>query len=317
MPPAIQRALSRASLPSTSPRGISSLTRAFSSTTLLQTNKIPPESPLYINVPIPPLSQAVEDAKAPRFAHKGHLPPPRRIFKRRTYEIRKTSPTFLAKSAPLPTSAKSQLPPTSESEAWKRRMASVRRKNLEEGITQLWERKKTTDKERLDHRHAKLRHHRNAMMAPQRHDETFTESSIPASVLQTEVPRDPARFERALASQARTNALNELKGQNRKDALQHLYMSARSFIVDEQTLEKEVERLFRPNYFTEGATGSGLVPTNAWDFYGKPQTVQDMMGGVLKTDYRVVMSENEDSSRTTKRQKSVAEELTGGPMDDA
>ncbi|KAK6062863.1 hypothetical protein SCUP234_06799 [Seiridium cupressi] len=317
MPPAIPSSLSRSAAQSASPASIASLSRAFSCTSLRQSTKIPPESPLFINVPTPPLSQAVEDKRPDRFAKKGHLPLPRRIFKRRTYELPKTSPVFLSKSAPLPSNEKSQLPPTSEHEARRREMAEMRRKNLTEGIEELWKRRKTTEKERRKHREAKQFHHRNAMNAPQRHDEAFTETTIPASVLQTKVPQDPLRFEHGLQSKARTEAIMARKSQDRKDALQKLYMSARSFIVDEKALEREVDKVFRPDAFTSGSTATGATPTNAWDLWGSPVTVRAMMGNVLRTDNTVIGASREESSRASQRQTKVAEELTGGPMDDA
>lgn len=317
MPPIIPSALSRRAVQCPAASSVTSLTRAFSSTSLRQSNKIPPESPLFINVPTPPLSQAVEDSYPDRFAKKGHLPLPRRIFKRRTDEVPKTSPLFLAKTVPEPTNAKALLPPTSEHEARRRSMAEMRRKNLTEGIDSLWQRRKDTEKARQQHTKAKQWHHRNAMNAPQRDDEAFTETTIPASVLQTHVPQDPLRFERGLQSKARTEAVAARKSQDRKDALQKLYMSARSFIVDEKALYAEVDRLFRPDTFTSGVSSTGTTPTNAWDLWGSPTTVREMMGDVMRTDSRVLNNMQDESSRTSKRQIKVAEELTGGPMDDA
>ncbi|KAH6657947.1 hypothetical protein BKA67DRAFT_202829 [Truncatella angustata] len=317
MPPTIPAALSRRAAQSTSASSVTSLTRAFSCTSIHQSTKIPPESPLFINVPTPPLSQAVEDKRPDRFAKKGHLPLPRRIFKRRTYELPKTSPVFLSKSAPLPTSAKAQLPPASEHDARRREMADMRRKNLTEGIEELWKRRKDTEKARRKHREAKQWHHKNAMNAPQRDDEAFTESSIPAAVLQTHVPQDPLRFEHGLQSKARTDAIVARKSQDRKDALQKLYMSARSFIVDEKVLESEVDKLFRPDTFSSGISETGAIPENAWGYYGKPLTVRELMGDVMRTDNKILNISQEEGSRTSKRQIKVAEELTGGPMDDA
>ncbi|KAI1853057.1 hypothetical protein JX265_012813 [Neoarthrinium moseri] len=326
MPPSIPCALSRRAAQSihgstatatatATATSISSLSRAFSATSLRPTNQIPPESPAFINVPTPPLSQAIEDKKHDRFARKGHLPLPRRIFKRRTYELPKHDPVFLAQSAPAPTSAKSQLPPGSEHEARRRRMAENRRKNFNEGVTELWARKQATDRARLSQQASKLNLNRQQTNKAQRLDERFTETTIPAAVLQTHVPQDPERFDRALASQARTAAIAEAKAQDRKDALQHLYMSARSFIVDEAALEREVDRVFDPAYFSKTLTPSGKTSVNAWDMFGAPSTVRNMMGDVLRTDNKVINASDE-STRTSKRQRRVAEELTGGPMDE-
>ncbi|KAI4597173.1 hypothetical protein KJ359_004685 [Pestalotiopsis sp. 9143b] len=314
MPPTLPSTLSRRVVQHTS---MGSLTRAFASTSLCQANKIPPESPLFINVPTPPMSQSVEDNRPDRFAQKGHLPMPRRIFKRRTYELPKTSPVFLAKSAPLPTNAKSQQPPTSEHEARRREMAEMRRRNLGEGIEELWKRRVSTDRARRAHHDKKQRRNTHAMNAPQRADERFTETTIPASVLQTHVPLDPMRLEHALEARARTEARAARRSEDRKDAIQKLYMSARSFIVDERALQDEVDRVFRPDTFTSGSTATGTTPVNAWDLWGNPVTVREMIGEVGRTDGRVLSSLQDEGNRTSKRQTKVAEELTGGPMNDA
>ncbi|KAH8682663.1 hypothetical protein BX600DRAFT_430529 [Xylariales sp. PMI_506] len=312
----IPRALARAHSSSSIHHPISSLTRAFSATSFASSNRIPPESPAFINVPAPPLSQSVEDQKPARFSQKGHLPIPRRVLKRRTGELSKIDPEFLTKSAPVPTSERSQRAPGSEKEAWRRHMADLRRRNLEEGIQDLWTRKQKVDTEVSQRFQAKVRQHRRARNAPQRDDERFTDTTIPANIMQTVVPLDPARFERALESRARTEGIHVAKSQARKDSLQQLYMAAREFIVDEKDLLAAVEAEFDPNRFADGGSGSGVVAENAWDLYGKPTTVKAMVSEVMRTDHRAVFSMQDESNRTAKRQQRVAEELTGGPMDD-
>lgn len=320
MPPALPSALSRraATHPVMTPTLNLNLARAFSSTVTLRQGppRIPPESPLYINIPTPPLSQAVEETHPDPLARKGHLPVPRRVFKRRTYEMPKMDPKFLERTTPLPTNAKSQLPPASEQEARRRRLAENRRNNLREGLHDLWERHQTTDAAQRAHTRAKLRHHQAATNAPPRPDEVFTASTVPATVLDTHVPQDPARFERGEESRARTVAIHEAKSRDRRDTLQQLYMAARTFIVDEATFEREVDRLFNNEYFEANVTDTGAMATNAWDLHGKPPTVRDMLSNVMRTDGKVVSSNEGDKDRTVKRQTRIAEELTGGPMDD-
>jgi hypothetical protein len=320
MPAALPSALSRRAathLIMTPARGLN-LARAFSSTVTLRQGppRIPPESPLYINIPTPPQSQVVEEQHPDPLAHKGHLPLPRRVFKRRTYELPKTDPSFLERTTPLPTNAKSQLPPTSKHEARRRRLAEIRRTSLRDGLRDLWKRRETTDRAARAHTQAKLRHHQKATNAPPRPDEVFTAPTVPAVVLDTHVPQDPHRFQRGVESLARTEAIQEAKSRARQDSLQQLYMAARTFIVDEATLEREVERLFQPNHFLSSMTESGAVATNAWDLYGKPATVQDMLSNVMRTDSKIINQAQGDDDRTLKRQTRVAEELTGGPMDE-
>ncbi|KAK7984359.1 hypothetical protein PG989_011761 [Apiospora arundinis] len=277
-------------------------------------NGYPPESPLYINIPTPPLSQAVEDQRRSPLSYKGHLPVPRPIFKQRKGELSKTSEEWFKKSAPVPTSEKALAPTSSETKAWKRQMAASRRRNMEEGLTKLWTRTQRTDASRKERSHKKDMEHRAAMNAPPHESDRLTAATIPASVLATQVPQDPQRFEQALASQARTRSVVELKSQARRDALQQLYMAARSFIVTEADLEKAVEEQFNPTFFAN-KTSAGMPSASVWDIEGAPKTVGQMMGDVMGTSSRVVKSDT--SNRTAQRHRQIAEELTGGPMDDA
>jgi hypothetical protein len=312
MPPTlIPRGLCRAA--PTTP--IAALTRAFSLTSIRPVNRIPPESPAYLDVPQSPQSQAVEDAKLSRLAFKGHLPIPRKVFRKRSHRAHKTSPGFLAQSAKVPTSPSSQLPAPDDRIAWKRRMAASRRKNLKEGVQQLWVRQNRTETQRRARQRAKSNANIAALQAPQREDERLTESSIPAALLQTAVVRDPLAFRRALASRDRTAALAARKSQERKDALQHMYMLARSFIVSEQELERRVEKLFSADYFSSyGITSRNTEIVNIWDRDGLQPTVQDMVGQVSKPSNKGVVEDAQTA--TSKRQQRLAEELTGGALDE-
>ncbi|ORY70279.1 uncharacterized protein BCR38DRAFT_455097 [Pseudomassariella vexata] len=295
----------------------SAFVKHFSTTTVRQVTKIPPESPDYINVPKAPLSQSDEvDNKPSPLEYKGHLPIPRPVFRQRNSAVRKADPLFLQKSAPLPTSKKSQREPLSEHEAWERRMAASRRKNLEEGITQLWERKIETENVRDVRNRRKVRRNTEAMNMPKREDEVFTEATIPAVLLETAVSRDPLAFVTARKSRQRTRKLVEKKSDDRQDALQHLYMNARSFIVDEEELNAQIEKLFKDDYFSSVGSSTGYKAQNVWDVPGMPMSVREMLSDVTKTDNKAVDSGiKDDGNRTKKRQKKITEDLTGGPMD--
>lgn len=318
----MQRALCRAAATSTAASSSNTTTsfflttvRPFSSTpTNNAAQRIPPESPLYINVPTPPLSQAVEDQRRSPLSYKGHLPVPRQIFKQRKGELSKTSPEWLQRSAPQPTSEKALAPTSSEGEAWKRRMAAGRRRNMEEGLTKLWTRTQRTTAGRKEQSRRHDLANRAAMNAPPHESDRLTAPTIPASVLATQVPQDPLRFDQALAAAARTKAVVEAKSQARRDALQQLYMAARSFIVTEADLEKAVEEQFRPDYFSN-RTSQGFPAASVWDIDGAPRTVSQMMGEVMGTSNRVVKSDS--TNKTVQRHRKIAEELTGGAMDDA
>ncbi|KAK8016700.1 hypothetical protein PG993_014889 [Apiospora rasikravindrae] len=318
----MQRALCRAATTTASKSSSNTTTssfllttaRPFSSTTPNPAaQRIPPESPLYINVPTPPLSQAVEDQRRSPLSYKGHLPVPRQIFKQRKGELPKTSPEWIQKSAPQPTSAKALAPTSSEGEAWKRRMAAGRRRNMEEGITALWTRTQRTTASRKERARRHDMENRAAMNAPPHESDRLTAPTVPASVLATQVPQDPLRFDHALEAADRTKSIVEAKSQARRDALQQLYMAARNFIVTESDLEKAVEKQFRPDYFPD-RTSAGMPAASIWDIEGAPRTVTQMMGEVMGTSNRVVKSDS--ANRTLQRHRKIAEELTGGAMDD-
>ncbi|KAI1105740.1 hypothetical protein F4804DRAFT_303402 [Jackrogersella minutella] len=289
----------------------------FSSSAHLSSNppRIPPESPQFINVPNPPQDQSIEALRELK-PIRGHLPVPRQVFSHRDSYL-KPRDEWLAKSAPAPSSERSQQPPRSEVQAWKRRMAASRRENMRVGVRALYARKQLTDKRRLETQRANLAAHHAAATAPEREDERLTRVSINEGTLRTFVEPDPRRFERALESKARTEGLMARRSEARRDAIQELYMKARTFIVDEADLEAEVNRIFAPEYWRNmGLSASGFEVHNIWDLEGKPKTVADMLNDVVRNSSTVLKNTESERTRTLKRQKVVAEELTGGKLDD-
>ncbi|KAK6949645.1 hypothetical protein Daesc_009728 [Daldinia eschscholtzii] len=296
------------------PRG-GSISRAFFSSTAGRRQEIPPESPLFINVPNPPQDQSIEALRELKPV-KGHLPIPRQIFKKRDGHLKPQDEWFL-RSAPEPSSKHAKQAPRSEIQAWKRKMAASRRENMREGIRALYSRKQLFDTRRLERQTARLSAHQAAAAAPEREDDRLTRGSINAGTLQTKVHPDPERFDRAVESRARTEAIATQKSEARRDAIQELYMKARSFIVDEKDLEEEVERLFAPDYWKSlGLSPGGFEMNNIWDLEGKPKTVAAMLNEVSRTTSQLVTNLESEKTRTLKRQKEVTEELTGGKLDE-
>ncbi|XXH05367.1 GTPase required for pre-60S ribosomal subunit nuclear export and maturation [Hypoxylon texense] len=296
------------------PRALFSRTAASASSSSSPQQRIPPESPLFINVPNPPQDQSVE-ALRERKPVKGHLPVPRQVFKRRDGHL-KPQDAWLTKSAPLPSSEKAGQPPRSDIQAWKRKMASSRRDNMRDGVRALYARKQHADRRRLERQAAALAANRAAALAPEREDERLTRGSVNAPTLRTAVLPDPERFERAAASRRRTDALAAQRSEARRDAIQELYMKARSFIVSERDLEAEVDRQFAPDYWKNmGMSAAGYDIQNIWDLDGRPQTVADMLDDVARSSNAVLKRLETEKTRTLKRQKEVAEELTGGKLD--
>ncbi|KXJ89548.1 hypothetical protein Micbo1qcDRAFT_165649 [Microdochium bolleyi] len=309
--------------PTVLPRAVSSLATAsavclraqpFSTSANACASRIPPESPRYINVPNPPQDQSIE-ARRELSPVRGHLPVPRKVFRWKSGDYEPTQ-DVLDSLAAEPTSESSKQPPRSDKQAWKRSMALKRRENVRAGIQDLWERKVVSDKKVAESRALKVAQHRRAASAPESEGDRLTRASIDPETLKTAVAPDPLRFERALASKAKSDALEQARSERRIDAVQELYMNARSFIVTEKELEELVEKEFAPDYFSSmGMSNSGRPMYNVWDLQGKPKTMTDMMKEVSRSTSDLLQSTTADATRTLKRQKLVAEQLTGGKMD--
>lgn len=298
-------------------RGVASLcgrAQAFSTSSTAYATRIPPESPRYINVPNPPQDQSAETGRSTG-KFRGHLPVPKDVFrwKKDGYE---PTQEILDSIAAEPSSEHSKQPPRSDKQAWKRSMAAMRRENVRSGIQDLWERKAVSDRTVAEAQARKIVAHRHAVQMPQSKADRLTRASVDPETLKTTVALDPERFERARESKARSEALEQERSERRIDAVQELYMNARNFIVTEKELEATVEKEFAADHFTSmGLSSSGRPMHNIWDFEGKPKSMTDMMRDVSRTTNDLISSTTQDATRTLKRQKLVAEQLTGGKMD--
>jgi len=153
-----------------------------------------------------------------------------------------------------------------------------------------------------------------ALNAPQREDERLTNPTIIAAMSQLQVGAvpDPGREERIAEKKARVAAIEAAKAEARKDALHTLYMHARDFIVTEEQLNKEVDEIFVQNPFPNAP-----LKTSIWDAHHAPQTVQDMLMEVNNTQKKAVDYHKGPAHITGQRLKRIAEELTGGKMEDS
>jgi hypothetical protein len=192
-------------------------------------------------------------------------------------------------------------------------MAEVRRTNLRESLVEL--RKRHFDKKSVIHNISaqKRRVGKELLRAPQRRDEVLTNPTITAAMAQLQIGAlpDPGRETRITEKKYRVAAKEAALEEHRKDALHTLYMHAREFIVTEQQLNAEIEKIFVPEPFGPHHRGK----TNIWEAYDAPETVQDMLLEVNNTQKTAIMFHAGPEAITGKRLKKIAEELTGGKMD--
>ncbi|KAL2142712.1 hypothetical protein VTI28DRAFT_800 [Corynascus sepedonium] len=281
--------------------------RAFSTTpSVSQSLAVPPESPRFITVPEPP--QAAEHKLPPI---KGHLPVPRDMFPKREGN-RKVRPGWVESATPISKAEAAGEPPKSEEEARHRVFAAARRAAFASGIRGLYVRK-TQRQQRVQAR-AERRRKANlaAATAPERLDDVLTRPTVrAATALQTTVLPDPDRFAKAEAARAEHQQQTELKAEARRDALAQLYVAAQQFIIDEAELEARVEAIFTPDYHRVGGINRGQ---SIWDQDAAPVSVADLQAEMLGTSSKAIDANKPVAMKTTKRQKAVAEELTGGKL---
>lgn len=311
MPPPTRaplRALALRPAPTTS----TTITRPLHTTPCLSNDNVltPPESPKFFSLPELPQS---DDKKTPPI--KGRLPVPRQIFSKRAHGAHKISPDFVADTAPYSRAESLGTPPKSDKDAWKRLMAQSRRTALDEGVTNLWRRKLARDTKAKARADARSQRNRDAVLAPDRLDDVYTRGTITLATLDTRVDRDPEYAARQRASAARTAAIEADKSEARKDAIQRLYVEASQFIVSEADLAARVEAVFKEDYFAKKGKSRGVAfAENKWVESGPPITVKQKMAELKGNTRFMTETYRSSSDKTTRRQKTVAGELTGGAL---
>ncbi|KAK4167258.1 hypothetical protein QBC43DRAFT_312443 [Cladorrhinum sp. PSN259] len=287
---------------------VSRIQQAFSTSTSNLARKrtpVPPESPKFIVVPEPPQSS---ETRLPPI--RGHLPVPRTIFPKREAD-RKVQAGYVEAATPKSYAELAEKPPKSAEEQRHRLDAASRRAALEAGIKGLWARKVTTDQRMIRQSRKKAADNLKAANAPERLDEVLTRSTVRADTANNfAVALDPGRFVRANAAKQRHEHMLKKKAEARADALAQLYVEAKNFIVDEATLEERVNKLFAQHKDSY----TGPAGENIWALEGHPISVRQMQARMAGDSEYLMDSAKTPQEKTTTRQKSVAEELTGGRL---
>jgi len=199
-------------------------------------------------------------------------------------------------------------------------MAETRRQNLQEGLDELRRRqvKRIGDMQRRSQK--KIEERDREAYAPPRDDQVLTSSTIKAANVwfQNGPLPDPNREERIAAKVARVQAKEAEKEAQRRDALHSLYMHARSFITTPEQLEQELDRQFVPQPFTDIDPMVNYTYDSIWAAKGPPASIYDLMntGNASHTSKTSAKAHSSPQIVTAERIKRIAEELTGGKMDE-
>ncbi|KAJ5860976.1 uncharacterized protein N7529_008286 [Penicillium soppii] len=271
--------------------------RGFASSSKL---RVGPESPHFIDVP------KIVQPNNPKRPHvRGTLPVPREIFPARRAD--KPTKAYIDAVTPLPKTKRLVNPygPDPEKEEWKHKMADLRRQNLREGLQSLWERKSRSESTMISRSEKSQEHRQRVLQQPQRQDELLTRPSTIQAMLPQKQPvlPDPNREERIALSRSRLAAKKAQKEAKRREHLQSLYMNARNFIVTEEQLAAEIDRVFpegeNPAWRNDHQPGE-----NIWNL-GNPPTVNNLVN----------QTNRNEAGRwdvTQDRVKQLGEQITGG-----
>lgn len=262
--------------------------------------RVGPESPYFINVP-----QPIQPNMPAKRRVKGTLPVPRELFPpRRTDKPKKE---YLDAVTPLPATERKVDPNSSDAEnqEFKLKMATLRRKNLREGLQELHRRKQLAEKKTSERSLDSRRRRQRVLQQPDRDDVRFTRPSIVQAMKKTSLLPDSNLAENLALSKARLEAKQAQKIAERQEYLQSLYMNARTFITTEERLTAEIDKVF-PEGENEAWRNDHRNGENIWNL-GVPPTLQSMVLGSRK-------SEATRWDLIQDRVKKLGERITGGKM---
>lgn len=216
--------------------------------------KVAPESPKFIEIPQPP---PIKPTWKPYV--KGKLPRPKTIF--RDVGPNKTDPEQLNLMTPEPTKAKKIPENQPEVKAfieWKAKMAETRRKNLREGITELYQEKEDFDKKRAEISALRNKEREELLAKQQREDVRLTLPSVLSTVRNNGPIRDPNREERIQKKITVREEKERLKDEERMEQIHELYTHASSFILTEAQLDEAISTEFTED--EHSYTGMKMFP---------------------------------------------------------
>jgi hypothetical protein len=190
-------------------------------------------------------------------------------------------------------------------EAWKFKMAKIRRRNLRQGLESLYERKKSAENKMVTRSLQRQDRRDHILRQPEREDERLTRPSTIQAMLPQKQPilPDPNREDRIALSRARTEAKKAQKEAERREHLQALYMNARTFITTDEQLAAEIDRVF-PEGENVAWRNDHQPGENIWNL-GNPPTVNSLV-------HQTNRNEAGRWDVIQERVKQLGEQITGG-----
>lgn len=228
----------------------------------------------------------------------------------------RTDDEVIAQSTQSPKHAKT--PEKGSREEWKAKMSEIRKRNLREGVKSLRARQVSYQKRSSERQAAKQAERKELLHRPEREDERLTAPSnnMDLDALYNKVTPDPTREVRIRTKQLNIQRHQDLKREERMQAIHTLYMNARDFIVTPEQLDKAVDAAFGtpelPVKFGDEVGSSRSIWAE-----GRPERVQDMLNRANSQNRTGFAMTSADSSSLLNKERirRIAETFTGGKME--
>lgn len=252
-------------------------------TTSTSRRAVPPESPLFVDVP-----SSFQPLQPYTPTPRGVLPVPREIFPANRPE--KQTAKYIQDCTPEPLPENVVPDSATETAKHKARMSAMRRTQLREALTSLLARKKAETSAMAVRSKAKRNQRAALLKQAEREDARLTNVSTPKEMVPTsqsvlealraELNVAQRQYETKLANVA---AHTEASQARKMDALHTLYMNARNFITTEEQLDSLVKQQFdivedKNNNHAQFRTDTTSQGSSMWS-YGPPQTINSKVGG--------------------------------------
>jgi hypothetical protein len=273
---------------------------------------IPPESPSWIEVP-----QPLQSPAPPKPPIKGILPIPREVIKDRRHRYKATS-KHLDTTAAYPKTQRPINPDVKGAELniFDRQVSSQRRDLLREGMKGIFERRVSqAHKERIVKK-SRIIKDLKARNAPARQEDILTQQSVPEVVRLALAWKPTKKVETEQEKQERKQTYDEIveqKLQHKMDQVHKLYLNAGNFIIDENQLNEQIDKVFgsdeKPIYWN----GNGI---SVWQT-GPPSGTKGLGSSFSQAPTLTGYGDNfKERNDMMKRIMKIAGELSGGKIEE-
>lgn len=221
---------------------------------------------------------------------------------------RATPAYFDRTSRPPKVAPKSPQGKDREFRLYKQRLTEMRRESIREGLTQLKVRNAKAIEEMSKRSEKKRQINQANLLKAERRDDALTSPTVLPTI--ESMVSQPLTEEQIAEKRARFEAKEWAKMEERRNNLHTLYMNARDFIVTEEQLNAKIDAVFDDPFF------ENLQDPSIWAKEGVPEQMKDIRAQLSGARSGVMNLSENYSIVTRNRLQEIAEELTGGRMED-